>query len=128
MVGPAVIAAGEFRRVALFGRHHQRAAVGALVADHPHLSVAVAHQHDRLAPHLGGEIVAGVFDLALVADIDPGGLEDPLHLQFEDGGIGIEPTVHATGPDQSRKFIVEDGHSCRSLSRAGRYPTQPFVP
>ena len=34
MIGPAVIAAGEFVGVALLGRHHHRAAVGALVADH----------------------------------------------------------------------------------------------
>ena len=97
MIGPAVIAAGEFRRVALVGRHHHGAAVGALVADHAYRSVGVAHHHHRLASDLGGEIVARIFDLALVPDIDPGGIEDPLHLQFEDGRIGVE-LAGARGP------------------------------
>src|SRR4029077_12061936 len=104
VVGPTVIAANEFRRVALVGRHDHGAAVGALVVDHPHLSLLVAHQNDRLAPHARGEIVAGLFDLALVPDIDPGGVEDALHLDVEDGGVGVVPTVHATGRDQARKL------------------------
>ena len=32
------------------------------------------------------------------------------HLHLEDGGIGVEPTVHAPGRDQPRKFILDVGH------------------
>jgi len=110
VVGPTVIAAGEFRRVALVGGHDHGAAVGALVVDHAHLSLVVAHQHDRLASHARGEIVAGLFDLALVPDVNPGGVEDALHLELEDGGIGVDATVHATGCDQARKLGVDVAH------------------
>src|SRR5262249_57603333 len=102
--------ANEFRRVALVGRHDHGAAVGALVVNHAHRALVVAHQHDRLAPHARGEIVAGLFDLALVPDIDPSGIEDPLHLEVEDGGIGVDPTVHATGCDQARKLGIDVAH------------------
>jgi hypothetical protein len=52
---------------------------------------------------MGGEIVARLFDLALVADIDPGGVEDAIHLQCEDRRIGVEPAMHAAG----RKVLGE---------------------
>src|SRR5262249_4736370 len=110
VVGPNVIAAGEFRRVALVGRDDHGAAVGALVVDHAHRPLVVAHYNDRLAPHARGEIVAGLFDLALVPDIDPGGTEDAVHLELEDGGIGVEPTVHATGRDQASKLGIDVAH------------------
>src|SRR5262249_3602743 len=110
VVGPTVIAAGEFRRVALVGRHDHRAAVGALVVDHTHGSLVIAHQNDRLASHARGEIVAGLFDLTLVPDIDPGGAKDAFHLQLEDSGIGVEPTGYATGGDQPGKLGIEFAH------------------
>ena len=97
MIGPTVIAAGELARVALVGRHHQSAAMGALVVDHMHRPLRIAHQNDGLAPHAGREIVARVLDLALVPDIEPSRAEDALHLQLEDTGIGVDPPVHATG-------------------------------
>src|SRR5262249_56417464 len=52
----------------------------------------------------------GVFDLALVPDIDPGGAEDAFHLQLEDGGIGVELAVHATGCDQAGKLGIDVSH------------------
>ena len=94
VIGPAVIAAGELRRVALLGRHHHGAAVGALVVHHVQRAVVVAHHHHRLAADLGREIVAGIFHLALVADIDPGRAEQALHLQLEDRRIGVDLPVH----------------------------------
>src|SRR5262249_2717445 len=96
--------------VGVVGGHDHGAAVGALVVDYAHLSLVVTHQHDRLASHPRGEIVAGLFDLALVPDINPSGVEDAVHLELEDGGIGVEPTVHATGGDQARKLGVDVAH------------------
>src|SRR5262245_46229716 len=81
MIGPAVIAAGELGCVAGLGRYHHRAAVGALIVDHAHTALVVAHHHNRPPPDAGGEVVAGLFHLALVADVDPGRAEDALHLQ-----------------------------------------------
>ena len=77
--------------------------MGALIVDDAHGTVHVAHHDHRLAAHMGGEIVAGLPDLALVPDIDPGGVEDALHLEVEDGRIGIEFPAHATGRDALRK-------------------------
>src|SRR6266567_7499076 len=110
VIGPTVIAAGEFRRVALVGRHDHGAAVGALVVDHTHRSLVIAHQNDRLAPHVRGEIIAGLFDLALVPDIEPGGAKDAFHLEVEGGGTGVEPTVHAPGRDQASKLGIDVVH------------------
>ncbi len=45
-------------------------------------------------------IVARVGHLALVPDIDPGAREDALHLQREDGGVGIERAVNAARLDE----------------------------
>src|SRR5215470_19759487 len=88
--------------------------------------VVLVHQNDRLASHARGEIVAGLFDLALVPDIEPGGAEDAFHLELEDGGIGVEPTVHATGRDQASKLGIDVAHR---LIPAGELATSlvPFV-
>jgi hypothetical protein len=59
-----------------------------------------------------------------VADIDPGGVEDALHLEVEDGGVGVEPMVHATGRDQARKLGIDVAHR---LIPAGELATS-FVP
>ena len=92
-----MIAADEFACVAFIGRHHQSTAMGTLVMDHTHRSLRIAHQNDGFAPHAGREIVARIFDLAFVPDIEPSRAEDALHLQLEDTGIGVDPPVHATG-------------------------------
>ncbi len=85
MIGPAVIAALEFVGVALVVGDHERAAMGALIMNDADLAVGVAHQHDGLAADEAAEIVAGILHLAFVADIDPGGAENALQFQFEDG-------------------------------------------
>src|SRR5438045_8528549 len=82
--------------------------MGALIIDDANAAF-IAHQNLRLAADEGPHIVAGFTNLALVADIDPRGAEDPLHLGFEDGRIGIEPAVHAAGLHQAIEGFVR-GH------------------
>jgi hypothetical protein len=72
MIGPAVIAALEFVGAAFVERDHERATVSALVVQNVDLAVRTAHHHDRLAAKIGAEIVAGLSNLALVSDINPG--------------------------------------------------------
>src|SRR5262249_54188505 len=84
MVGPAVVAALKFLRSALVVGDHERAAMGALIMDDAHLAIAVAHQNDRFAADETTNVVAGIFYLAFVADIDPGVAEYPRHFQIED--------------------------------------------
>ena len=69
--------------------------MGALVMDDADVAFGVAHQHDRLAADEGAEIIAGIFHLAFVADIDPGGAEDALQLKLENRRIGVELPMHA---------------------------------
>src|SRR5262249_6679253 len=114
MISPAVITAGEFGSIAPLGGHHERAAVGTLIMDNVNPSVSVADQHDRLAPDPGGEIVAGVFHLALVPDIDPGGAEYSFKLEFENGGIGIDLPMHPAWLHETGKSLC---HQCYILAR-----------
>src|SRR5262249_24085420 len=117
---PAVVAAGEPRRVALALVHHLGAAMAAAVEQHVHLAVAVTHHDHGLAAELGGDVIAGRGNLARMPDIEPGAAEDALHLELEDRGIGIDVAVHAAGLDQLRDVIGVSVAHGRSLS--------PFVP
>ena len=65
-----------------------------------HRAVAVPHHDDRLAAELGGDEIARIGHLAVMADEQPGTAEDALHLQFEHVGIGVDAPVHAAGLDQ----------------------------
>ena len=82
--------------------------MGALVVDDAEFAFGIAHHHHRPAADLRREIVAGLFHLAFVADVDPGGAEDPLHLQLEDCRIGVELPVHAAGLEEAREVF---GHA-----------------
>jgi hypothetical protein len=94
----------------LVGGHDHRAAMGALVVDHPHRALFVAHQNDGLAAHARGKIVARLLDLTLVPYINPRGAEDAVHLQLEDGRIGVDAAVHASGRDQPTKLGIDVAH------------------
>src|SRR5579883_2677895 len=71
----------------------------------PYLAFGVAHQHDGFASDEGAEIVAGLFDLALVADINPRRAEDPLQLELEDRRIAIELPMNAGGLHKRSKIL-----------------------
>src|SRR5262249_53606338 len=102
MIGPAVIAALEFGRVALVVGDDERSAVGALIVNDADVALGVAHQHHRLAPDKCAKVVAGIFDLALVPDIDPGDAEYPFQLELENGRIGVDLPMHTAGLKEPR--------------------------
>ena len=81
--------------------HKLHAAVRAAVVEHADLAVHAAHHDHRLAADLHGDVVAGLFDLRLVAAIDPGLLPDVLHLPIEYLLIGVDGLMDAVGFDQS---------------------------
>jgi hypothetical protein len=105
MIGPAVIAARKLGRVALLGRDHERPAMGALVVNNANRAVDITNHHDRLATETRREVVAGIPDLAFVADVDPCDAEDALHLQLEDLRVGVQPAVNAPRLNERREVL-----------------------
>ena len=101
MIGPAVIAALEFTGVALVAGNDERAAMGALVMDDADFALGVAHQNDRFAADKRAHIIPGFLHLAFVSDINPCHAEDALQFQLEDGRIGVDLPVHATGLNEA---------------------------
>jgi len=79
--------------------------MGALIMDDAHLAIAVAHQNNRFAADEGANVVAGIFYLAFVADIDPGVAEYPRHFQIEDRGVCIQPAMNAARLDERFEAI-----------------------
>ena len=82
------------------------AAVRARVDETVQLAVTVAGDDHRLAAYIGGEVVAGVRQLALVGEVDPIALEDVLHLQLEDVFVGEDAAV---GAIHARLGVIDDG-------------------
>ena len=80
--------------------------MGALVVDDADFAVGVAHQHHRLAADEAAEIIAGIFHLAFMADINPGDAEDAFQLELEDGRIGVDLPVHAAGLNEARQVLA----------------------
>src|SRR6185503_3405657 len=70
-VAPAVVRAEELDGIALVVAAHLHAAVPARVEEDVQPAAAVAAQDHRLLAHRGHEEVAGLRDLALVADHQP---------------------------------------------------------
>ncbi len=85
---PAVEGAGEGGPVVLLAPAEHRALVAAGVDQRVQLAVLVAGDHDRLPAHVDRQVVVVVRQLALVGQVDPVALEDVLHLQLEDVGVG----------------------------------------
>jgi hypothetical protein len=106
-----VVPAGEKACVAGFRFAHRHAAVAAAVHEHAHLPVVTAHHHHRLAADAGGAVIAGVRQLCLVADAQPGPVEDARHLLLEDGGVRVDGAVHALALHQ----VGVVGHAVRGV-------------
>src|SRR5579883_2906521 len=77
---PAVVRAGKAAGVALVVAANLHAAVRAGVQQHVDRHVRVAREDHALLAHAGDEVVAGVRDLALVTNEQPGAGEDLLLL------------------------------------------------
>ncbi len=94
--GPGMVrATEELADTALAVGHHLGALVRATVIQHVHAPVRRAHHQHILVAQARGVIVARPGHLAFMSHVDPGTPVDPLHLQIEDRGIGIDATVHA---------------------------------
>src|SRR5262249_43297794 len=106
VIGPAVVAAAEFGRVAAVRGDHHRAAMGALVREQLNGGGRVANEQQRLAPDPRRQKISGIFDLALVPDIDPCRAENSLELQLEDVRVGVDASVHPARPDQGADIVA----------------------
>ena len=105
MIGPAVVAALEFAGIAAVVGDYERSAMGALIVDNADFAFGVAHQYDRFPADEGTKIIAGVFYLAFVTDIDPGDAKYPLQLEFEDRRVGIDLPMHPARPNEAGQII-----------------------
>jgi hypothetical protein len=70
------------------------AAVRAPVEEHLHAAVVLSHHQERLAADGDGVVVARRLHLRFVAAIHPHTLEDAVHLEVEDRGVGVDALVH----------------------------------
>src|SRR5262249_35807276 len=118
--GPAVVEAGEAVGMTAALVDHLGTAMAAAVEQHADAAVTLAHHDDGLTPELGGVGVAGVGDLALMADIEPGPAEQTLHLELEDLRVGVDTPADA--PD-----IDETLNCARWLESHVRSPSLPSL-
>jgi myo-inositol-1(or 4)-monophosphatase len=102
---PRVVEALEDASVAGILTADRRAAVGARVEQRADLAVGAAHEDDRPAADVAPDEVAGVWNLGLVANVQPAAVEDPLPLELVDRLRRHRRAVHA---EQSALPIVGD--------------------
>src|SRR5450830_959119 len=69
--------------------------MGAGIDEGVELTLTVARNEDRLPAHLGGVVVVIVGNLTLMGQINPVTLEDMLHLQLKQRGIGKGAAMQA---------------------------------
>src|SRR5262249_1378326 len=79
--------------VTLLGPANGVAAVAAGVEQNLDAALAVADDDDAVLTDVGGEEVARLLDLALVAHEVPGASEDPLELQLVDVLVGKDAPI-----------------------------------
>ena len=82
----------------------------AAVDERADLAVVLLDDHNRLAAHARGEVVAGIAHLAFMSEHQPGAAEDALELQLEDRRIGVHRAMHAVGLHQHCELFV-GGHA-----------------
>ena len=95
-----VRAAEELAGVAAGLRHQPRALVCAAVHQHLDAAVALAHDDQRAVADVHRQVVAGLGDLAAVADVVPGVGEEVFLLQAEDLFADVQVAVHPVGLHQ----------------------------
>jgi hypothetical protein len=83
--------AGKDQAIALIVAAHLHAAVTARVEERPNLVIlAIPHHNHLFGSHATHHEVAGIRELALVAQEQPTALKDLLHLLFEDVRIDVD--------------------------------------
>src|SRR5438045_1887146 len=95
-------------RVALIVAAHLRTAVAARIQEYVHLARAVAAQNDRFLAHARDDEIAGVRNLAFMANEEPGVREDPLQFLLVDRLVDKDLAADLTGLqiDQTRPLTV----------------------
>ena len=124
--GPAVISALQLLHVALLRHAHTVAAMRTLVIEDVHAFFA-AGEHHRLQSDLLDDEIAWFGHLALVADVHPAPIEDPLHLVIENGRRCVQRSVYAILEDQLRVVDVlrkYRGHDVPPVSISANAATQ----
>ena len=94
--GPAVVGADECPGVAVVGSAEAIATVAADVEESVDLALPVAGDEDGIFAHVGGEEIARVGDLGLVAEEEPATRKDLLQFLLVDGFLAED-----AGADQS---------------------------
>src|SRR6516225_4893275 len=79
-VGPAVIGAGKARGITRIGAAQPVAAMTAHIEEGADLARGVAHHQNRVFAHIAGQEIAGLRDLAVMAQKEPAAGEDALQL------------------------------------------------
>src|SRR5262249_12955689 len=104
-VRPAMICAGEGGGVTGIGAAQPVATMAADIQKCVYLSAAVAHHQNRVFTHIGGEEIARLRNLALVAQIEPAAREDPLQLLLVDPALDKDAATDQTlfSIDQSER-------------------------
>ena len=74
--------------------------MGAAVEHRAQRAVGPAQQQHRLAGDVGGQVVAGLGQLALVADVLPCPAEQPPAFQGEEGVVQVHRAMHAGAIEQ----------------------------
>ena len=85
--------AEEFAGVAAGIDGDARALMRAAVVEHTHDAVAVADHKHRLPADRRAVVIAGIGNLAVVADIDPGIGEQVLHFEIEHLPVDVDVAV-----------------------------------
>src|ERR1700720_1457783 len=120
-VAPAMIWAGEDGGVALVVTAYLHAAMAARVQEDVHLAGAVAAQDHRLLAHPRRGVIAGVRDLALMADKEPGAGKDPLLLLGVDRLVDEDLAADLPGLQIDQPRAVTHGHDCPPTNSPRRH-------
>src|SRR5215469_7811907 len=142
-VGPAVIGAGEGRGIAGAGAAQPVAAMAAHVEECAHLAARVAHHENRVLAHISRKEVAGLRDLALMAQEQPAARENSLELLLIDfrldedasadqAAVSINQLVqlrnHRYFPNFFRKCAAQLRRGTRSVAPASTVRIVPVMP
>src|SRR4029077_19149905 len=128
-VAPAVVRARELERVPFVVAADLHPAVPAGVEEDVDLPRAVAAEDDRLLPHGGHEVVAGMGDLALVTEEQPRAGEDSLQLlpvdlvahedlAADDAMFDVDEAAEPSAGDVTHRRLLH-ARASRALRSAG---------
>src|SRR5713226_9185576 len=122
-IAPAMVRASEDGGVALVVAAHLHSAMAARIEEDVNLAGAVAAQDDGFLAHPRGGEIAGVGDLALMPDEEPGAGEDPLLLLGVDLLVDEDLAADLPGSEIDQAGAITGG-ACRCHACLPRWSTQ----